>query len=133
MLFNTDCSGNVELSPSLELSAVPIGWLEATFAGLAKGRDWSLDFEGSKGKVVYGASVLCFAGLSLTNKHGNKYSYQTTIVHNFNQLPIICDRLWENRAQRGMRRRHKKIDLVLKIVLNKPNEGNGSVIYSGNG
>ncbi len=38
---------------------------------------------------------------------------------------IICDRLWENRAQRGMRRRRKKIDLVLKIVLNKPNEGNG--------
>ncbi len=37
----------------------------------------------------------------------------------------ICDRLWENRAQRGMRRRRKKIDLVLKIVLNKPNEGNG--------
>ncbi len=36
-----------------------------------------------------------------------------------------CDRLWENRAQRGMRRRRKKIDLVLKIVLNKPNEGNG--------
>ncbi len=23
---------------------------------------------------------------------------------------IICDRLWENRAQRGMRRRRKKID-----------------------
>ncbi len=38
---------------------------------------------------------------------------------------INCDRLWENRAQRGMRRRRKKIDLVLKIVLNKPNEGNG--------
>ncbi len=38
---------------------------------------------------------------------------------------IICDRLRENRAQRGMRRRCKKIDLVLKIVLNKPNEGNG--------
>ncbi len=38
---------------------------------------------------------------------------------------FICDRLWENRAQRGMRRRRKKIDLVLKIVLNKPNEGNG--------
>ncbi len=37
----------------------------------------------------------------------------------------ICDRLWENRAQRGMRRRRKKIDLVLKIVLNKPNVGNG--------
>ncbi len=37
----------------------------------------------------------------------------------------ICDRLWENRAQRGMRRCRKKIDLVLKIVLNKPNEGNG--------
>ncbi len=37
----------------------------------------------------------------------------------------ICDRLGENRAQRGMRRRRKKIDLVLKIVLNKPNEGNG--------
>ncbi len=37
----------------------------------------------------------------------------------------ICDRLRENRAQRGMRRRRKKIDLVLKIVLNKPNEGNG--------
>ncbi len=37
----------------------------------------------------------------------------------------ICDRLWENRAQRGMRRRCKKIDLVPKIVLNKPNEGNG--------
>ncbi len=37
----------------------------------------------------------------------------------------ICDRLWENRAQRGMRTRRKKIDLVLKIVLNKPNEGNG--------
>ncbi len=37
----------------------------------------------------------------------------------------ICDCLWENRAQRGMRRRRKKIDLVLKIVLNKPNEGNG--------
>ncbi len=36
-----------------------------------------------------------------------------------------CDRLRENRAQRGMRRRRKKIDLVLKIVLNKPNEGNG--------
>ncbi len=33
----------------------------------------------------------------------------------------ICDRLWENRAQRGMRRHRKKIDLVLKIVLNKPN------------
>ncbi len=29
----------------------------------------------------------------------------------------ICDRLRENRAQRGMRRRRKKIDLVLKIVL----------------
>ncbi len=38
---------------------------------------------------------------------------------------IICDRLWENRAQRGMHRRRKKINLVLKIVLNKPNEGNG--------
>ncbi len=38
---------------------------------------------------------------------------------------IICDRLRENRAQRGMRNRRKKIDLVLKIVLNKPNEGNG--------
>ncbi len=38
---------------------------------------------------------------------------------------IICDRLWENWAQRGMRRRRKKINLVLKIVLNKPNEGNG--------
>ncbi len=37
----------------------------------------------------------------------------------------ICDRLWGNRAQRGMRRHRKKIDLVLKIVLNKPNEGNG--------
>ncbi len=37
----------------------------------------------------------------------------------------ICDRLWENQAQRGMRRHRKKIDLVLKIVLNKPNEGNG--------
>ncbi len=37
----------------------------------------------------------------------------------------ICDRLRENRAQRGMRKRRKKIDLVLKIVLNKPNEGNG--------
>ncbi len=37
----------------------------------------------------------------------------------------ICDRLWENRAQRGMCRRRKKIALVLKIVLNKPNEGNG--------
>ncbi len=37
----------------------------------------------------------------------------------------ICDRLWENWAQRGMRRRRKKIDLVLKIVLNKPNKGNG--------
>ncbi len=36
-----------------------------------------------------------------------------------------CDRLRENRAQRGMRRHRKKIDLVLKIVLNKPNEGNG--------
>ncbi len=36
-----------------------------------------------------------------------------------------CDRLRENRAQRGMRRCRKKIDLVLKIVLNKPNEGNG--------
>ncbi len=36
-----------------------------------------------------------------------------------------CDRLRENRAQRGMRKRRKKIDLVLKIVLNKPNEGNG--------
>ncbi len=43
-------------------------------------------------------------------------------------IVYICDRLWENRAQRGMRRRRKKIDLVLKIVLNKPNEGNGSVI-----
>ncbi len=38
---------------------------------------------------------------------------------------IIYDRLWENRAQRDMRRRRKKINLVLKIVLNKPNEGNG--------
>ncbi len=37
----------------------------------------------------------------------------------------ICDRLWENRAQCSTRRRRKKIDLVLKIVLNKPNEGNG--------
>ncbi len=37
----------------------------------------------------------------------------------------ICDRLRENRAQRGMRRSREKIDLVLKIVLNKPNEGNG--------
>ncbi len=36
-----------------------------------------------------------------------------------------CDRLRDNRAQRGMRKRRKKIDLVLKIVLNKPNEGNG--------
>ncbi len=40
-------------------------------------------------------------------------------------VDIICDRLRENRAQRGMRRRRKKIDLVLKIVLNKPNEGKG--------
>ena len=40
-------------------------------------------------------------------------------------LVLICDRLWENRAQHGMRRRRKKIDLVLKIVFNKPNEGNG--------
>ncbi len=40
-------------------------------------------------------------------------------------IDIICDRLWENRAQRGMRRHRKKIDLVLKIVLNKPNKVNG--------
>ncbi len=40
-------------------------------------------------------------------------------------LVYICDHLWENRAQRGMRRRRKQIDLILKIVLNKPNEGNG--------
>ncbi len=50
------------------------------------------------------------------------------IVYNHNVIKMAgttCDRLWENRAQRGMRRRRKKIDLVLKIVLNKPNEGNG--------
>ncbi len=59
-----------------------------------------------------------------------------THTHTHTHLYIyiyICDRLWENRAQRGMRRRRKKIDLILKIVLNKPNEGNGYVIYSGNG
>ncbi len=38
---------------------------------------------------------------------------QTLLFH-------ICDRLWENRAQHGMRKRRKKIDLVLKNVLNKP-------------
>ncbi len=47
------------------------------------------------------------------------------ITYNIYYIYHICDRLWENRAQRGMRRRRKKIDLVLKIVLNKPNEGNG--------
>ncbi len=48
-----------------------------------------------------------------------------TLLHVLHVTNNICDRLWENRAQRGMRRRRKKIDLVLKIVLNKPNEGNG--------
>ncbi len=49
------------------------------------------------------------------------------MILNFLFLVIVnkCDRLWKNWAQRGMRRRRKKIDLVLKIVLNKPNAGNG--------
>ncbi len=47
------------------------------------------------------------------------------LVEGCHTLLHKCDRLWENRAQRGMRRRREKIDLVLKIVLNKPNEGNG--------
>ncbi len=39
------------------------------------------------------------------------------------QCNHICDRLWENWAQCSMRRRRKKIDLVLKIVLSKPKKG----------
>ncbi len=32
-------------------------------------------------------------------------------------LIIICDRLWENRAQRGVRKYREKIDRFLKNVL----------------
>ncbi len=37
---------------------------------------------------------------------------------------IICDRLQENLAQCGTRKR-EKIGLILKNVLNKPTEGSG--------
>ncbi len=60
--------------------------------------------------------------------HRNLFSDKHSAIFQLLYIYIyiyICDRLWENRAQRGMRRRRKKIDLVLKIVLNKPNEGNG--------
>ncbi len=39
-----------------------------------------------------------------------------TIVH-FLPLMLICDRLRENRAQRGVRKHREKIDLFLKNVL----------------
>ncbi len=59
--------------------------------------------------------------MALYMSHGHKSSLNKTA----STIDNICDRLRENRAQRGMRKRRKKIDLVLKIVLNKPNEGNG--------
>ncbi len=42
----------------------------------------------------------------------------------------MCDRLQENRAQRGVRR--EKIDRFLKNVLFQAYEVNGLVYYSGN-
>ncbi len=64
-------------------------------------------------------------GIPSIRAFGFSSSDQLGATRNLKNDTLICDRLRENRAQRGMRRRRKKIDLVLKIVLNKPNEGNG--------
>ncbi len=68
---------------------------------------------------------MCSVSMALFYSLYMCYSVHVLSLHSSVLFTILCDPLWENRAQRGMRRRRKKIDLVLKIVLNKPNEGNG--------
>ncbi len=47
-------------------------------------------------------------------------------------VTINCDRLRENRAQRGVRNIEKRSIDFLKMYCFKPTEGNGKVYYSGN-